>query len=260
MKTLAAALLGVTMAAPAFAQAPAPRAGDPRQTHYQIGVMERVLEGAVEHGAANFRDRLQAVFPDAPAQLMILDNPRVRGFRLDGYGVFFDVEVPSSNGTLLWSLRTLDQSGPAAAPASPTVPASTVAPVLPNRRRPNGAGAAANPPSPPDRSVSAASLAPRPAQNDDTLLNSPNEAYRAEVVQAIADAMLDYSAPLAVGPDEWLTVAARGIQDRPRIASPDNDGQTVVIRIKGSDLQSFRAGQISRDEVLKRIENEKRMF
>ena len=34
----------------------------------------------------------------------------MRGFRLDGYGVFFDVEVPSLDGTLTWSLRTLDQN------------------------------------------------------------------------------------------------------------------------------------------------------
>src|SRR5437764_12403195 len=127
MKILGVVVLGVALSAPAFAQT-APRPIDARQTHYQIGVMERVLEGAVEHGAANFRDRLQAVFPDAPAQLMILDNPRVRGFRLDSYGVFFDVEVPSSNGTLIWSLRTLDQQAPgiapAAAPAAAPVPAS----------------------------------------------------------------------------------------------------------------------------------------
>jgi hypothetical protein len=90
--------------------------------------MERVLEGAVEHGAANLRERLQAVAPDAPAQLLILGNPRVRGFRLDGYGLFFDVEVPSLNGTLTWSLRTLD---PGAAAGSPALPASTARPVLP---------------------------------------------------------------------------------------------------------------------------------
>src|SRR5438270_11146302 len=111
MKTLGVLVLGLTLAAPAFAQT-ASRPPDARQAHYQIGIMERVLEGAVEHGAANLRERLQAVFPDAPAlQLLILDNPRVRGFRLDTYGVFFDVEVPSLNGTLTWTLlRTLDQN------------------------------------------------------------------------------------------------------------------------------------------------------
>jgi len=253
MKTLAAVVLGVAVASPAFAQAPAPRAGDPRQTHYQIGVMERVLEGAVEHGAANFRDRLQAVFPDAPAQLMILDNPRVRGFRLDGYGLFFDVEVPSSNGTLMWSLRTLDQVAPAgAAPVAAPLPAGSSRPILPNSPRRANAAAAADP------QVSAAALAPKPAQDDKLLLDNPNEAYRAEVVQAIVDAMVDYSAPLAVGDDEWLTIAARGIQDRPRMTPADNDAQTVMIRAKGADLSALRARQITRDELMKRVE--KRVF
>ena len=107
----AAALAVLASVAPAGAQVvPRFKSADVRQTHYQIGVMERVLEGAVEHGAALIRDRLQAIAPDAPAQMLILDNPRVRGFRLDSYGVFFDVEVPSLNGTLTWSLRTLDQN------------------------------------------------------------------------------------------------------------------------------------------------------
>ncbi len=243
MKTLVVLALGVALAPPAFAQT-APRPLDARQTHYQIGVMERVLEGAVEHGAANLRERLQAVFPDAPAQLLILDNPRVRGFRLDSYGVFFDVEVPSVNGTLTWTLRTLDQGGPAAAAGSAPVPASNAVPILPNSRRARPAA---------DRGVTAASVAPNPAA-DERILDNPDEEYRSEVVQALKDAMLDYSGPLAVGPEEWITIAARGIQDRPRVSPPDNDVQTILIRARGADLAAFHAGQLSRDEAMKRIE------
>jgi hypothetical protein len=257
MKTLGVTILALTLTSAVYAQTPA-RAADPRQTHYQIGVMERVLEGAVEHGAANFRERLQAVFPDAPAQLLILDNPRVRGFRLDSYGVFFDVEVPSANGTLTWALRTLDQSTPVVAAGSAPVTASTNAPILPNPRR--AAGVA---PRAPDRAVAATGVSPKAGQSnapaaEDHILENPNEEYRGEVVQALADAMIDYSGPLAVGDDEWLTIAARGIQDRPRLGPPDNDVQTVVIRVRGSDLAAFRARQMSRDEVIKRIE--KRVF
>ena len=36
-----------------------------REARYQIGQMERVLEGAVEHGAAMMRDRLLALMPAA---------------------------------------------------------------------------------------------------------------------------------------------------------------------------------------------------
>src|SRR5947207_3243879 len=80
---------------------------DQKQARYEIAQMERVLEGAVEHGVANIRDRLQAL---GPTELLISDNARARGFRLDGYGVFFDVVVPSLDTTVLWSIRTLDQN------------------------------------------------------------------------------------------------------------------------------------------------------
>src|SRR5438552_18534881 len=73
--------------------------------------MERVLEGAVEHGATVTRDRLKSVLPPGDT-LMSGENARARGFRLDGYGVFFDVLVPPfyTETTLTWSLRTLDQN------------------------------------------------------------------------------------------------------------------------------------------------------
>src|SRR5260370_19498126 len=81
------------------------------QSRYEIGQMERVLEGAVEHGAALTRDRLKAVLPPGDT-LMSGENARARGFRLDGYGVFFDIVVPQFNTetTLAWSVRTLDQN------------------------------------------------------------------------------------------------------------------------------------------------------
>ena len=91
---------------------------------------------------------------------------------------------------------------------------------------------------------------------DDKLLENPNEVYRQEVVQALADAMLDHSSALGIGDDEWLTIAARGIQDQPRLGPPDNDGQTVMIRLRGADLAAFRANQISRDEVIKRMDRQ----
>src|SRR5215510_5971399 len=84
------------------------------ESRYQIGQLERVLEGAVEHGAAVTRDRLKAVLPPADTvdTLMSGENARARGFRLEGYGVFFDVLVPPfyTETTLTWSLRTLDQN------------------------------------------------------------------------------------------------------------------------------------------------------
>src|SRR5438874_12929684 len=79
------------------------------ELRYQVGQMERVLEGAVEHGVTVTRDRLQTL-AQTPADMFVSDNAHVRGFRLEGYGVFFDVSVPSFNASLTWSLRTLDQN------------------------------------------------------------------------------------------------------------------------------------------------------
>jgi hypothetical protein len=288
MKRLVTPTLGIVasiaMASSASAQTTA-RTVAARQVHYQIAVMERVLEGAVEHGATVVRDRFQAIAPDAPAQMLILDNPRVRGFRLDSYGVFFDVEVPSLNGTLTWSLRTLDQNdlglqsalnvlkarldpadvdlqqalkrvelqvGPLApAPQAAPVLSAPRVPRLPNPRRASGSAASA---ADPQVGATAVLPAPEPAQQDDRILENPNEAYREEVVQALADAMLDHSGALGIGDDEWLTIAARGIQDQPRLGPPDNDAQTVMIRLRGADLAAFRANRISRDEVIKRMD------
>jgi hypothetical protein len=215
--------------------------------------------------------------------LLILDSPRVRGFRLDPYGVFFDVEVPSLNGTLTWSLKVLDQndssvqnalntlrnridpsdaelkqavdrlavrvnSSPTVAPVSAPDPKRPVTPTLPTTRR---AGAGAN-----DRQVTAASVAAPgnvpDAEPQDNILENPNEAYRNEVVKALSDAMLDYSGALPVSDDEWLTVAARGAYDRPPTGS---GAATIMIRLRGADLAAYRARQISRDEVLKRMEH-----
>ena len=290
MKRVGRQALGIAasmaLASSAAAQTSA-RPVNTRNSHYQIGVMERVLEGAVEHGASLIRDRFQALAPDAPAQMLILDNPRVRGFRLDKYGVFFDVEVPSFLGSLTWSLRTLDQNdlglqsalnvlkarldpsdvdlqqalkrvelqvGPlTAAPLNAPVPASTRVPRLPNPL------ASGSPASAADQPVGAAALsapASPAAQPTDKILENPNEAYREEVVQALADAMLDHGSALGIGDDEWLTIAARGIQAQPRLGAPDNDAQTVMIRVRGSDLSAFRANQISRDEVIKRMDRQ----
>ena len=68
------------------------------QSRFQISQLERLLAGAVEHGATLFRQRFQAALP---SQLLITENARVRGFPLEGYGVFFDVEVPGIEGSAL---------------------------------------------------------------------------------------------------------------------------------------------------------------
>jgi hypothetical protein len=238
-----------------------------RESRYQIGQMERVLEGAVEHGATVIRDRLQGLMP---ADMLLTEDARARGFRLEGYGVFFDVEVPALEGTLARSFRSLDQNSLNLASALQTmrlfVEASggnnadlqqafkrielQVAPMAP-------AGVTTVPVA--DRSVSPSTAAPATATAVsaaavDPILTDPNEEYRSQIRDSLIDAMLEHSRGLNIGVNEALTVAARRSDDRPRLAPVDTDARTVVISVRGADLAAFLGGQISRDEARQRVE------
>ncbi len=269
MKRFATMVIAGTVAAatPASAQSAAAAARAATEERYQIGQMERVLEGAVEHGVTITRDRLQAL-AQTSADMLVSDNAHARGFRLEGYGVFFDVVVPSFDATLTWSLRTLDQNDLGLDSAlrtlqshvrtagdpnleqalkrlelqmNPTVVARTT-----SIQQSAGARTATG---------SASSVAgDKPAQPDDPILTDPNEAYRTEVTQALKDAMLAHSSALGIGLNEWLTIAAKGNVDRPRLAPADSDSRTRIFRLRGSDLADFLAGKISREEALQRIE------
>ena len=76
-------------------------------------MMEGVLERAVQLGVDNLRRRVRAVMPDDA--LLQGGAPQVRGFWLDGYGVFFDIEVPALRRSLAWSIRTMNETGNALA-------------------------------------------------------------------------------------------------------------------------------------------------
>ncbi|OFV89775.1 MAG: hypothetical protein A3G76_00340 [Acidobacteria bacterium RIFCSPLOWO2_12_FULL_65_11] len=238
-------------------------AAEQRQSRYQIGVMERVLEGAVEHGASEMRSRWQTVMQ---TEMLILDNARVRGFRLEGYGVFFDVIVPSVEGTLAWSFRVLDQNDLGLNSALQAIKAYVAAagnadleqalkrielqvdPTILARAASPSAGSGAR------NAVGSAASTGADKAPADPILSDPLETFRTEVKQALMDAMLDHSSSLGIGPAEWLTVAARRNEDRPQLAPADSDARTVFIRVRGSDLLAFLARQISREEALKRME------
>jgi hypothetical protein len=243
-----------------------------RESRYQIGQMERVLEGAVEHGATVIRDRLQALMP---ADMLLAENARARGFRLDGYGIFFDVQVPSLEGTLPWSFRTLDQNSLGLDNALQTLRAFIQASAandvnlqqalkrielqMPPSVPPSdavatpvsGSAGTTNSVATPTGGTSASAT---PAASQDDILSNPNEAYRTAIRSALIDAMLEHSRGLSLGPNDWLTVAARGTDNRPSLGPADNSGQTVMLNIRGGDLTAFLGGQISRDEALKRVE------
>ena len=265
------------MAGGVLAQVP-PRNADAEQVkaRQKIFMMEGVLERAVQLGVDNLRRRVRAVMPDDA--LLQGGVPQVRGFRLEGYGVFFDVEVPALRRSLAWSLRTMNQTGMALARdlaqmrafvqaiADPRVRAEfdrtllriqqqmgPTPPVLADRVASQGPVVTAQSVPPPTVVGQPESAAVLP-QVDPLLLNDPSEAYTQEVKAAVIDAMIENSGPLVLGDDEWLTIAARDNAPIDPFMTGDPDVMTLVLRIRGSDLNAFRAGRLTLEQVRSRVE------
>jgi hypothetical protein len=184
--------------------------------------------------------------------------------------------VPSLVGTLPWSFRTLDQNDLGADNALQTIRAfiqsngtkdvalRQALESLELRLVPPSGTSTAAAAQTPARTVSSQSSAPAPTSqvaqgarvqaSADPILANPNEAYRAAIRSSLVEAMLEHTRGLNIGPNEWLTVAARGSDDQLRLASAGTEGQTNILSIRGSDLAAFLAGQITLEEAEKRVD------
>jgi hypothetical protein len=233
------------------------------QARYKVFVMEGALERAVQNGAAILSRQIRSFSPEA---MFLTGAAQVRGFRLDGYGVFFDVEVPALRPTFAWTLRAMvDDNG-----ASLERIRAYIRKVADPRDRADlelalrnlevqmpGRVATAN------TQVSAQNVAPgqgAPARavaavTDPQLLSDPNAAYTTAVKNSIVDAMLENGGPLNIGADEWLTIAARdGEAPSPVLPGDAYDLTTTTFRVRGSDLAAYRAGRLTLEEARKKVE------
>jgi len=256
------------LAAPAAAQAP--RAGGleeaQAQARYKVFVMEGALERAVQNGAAVLSRQVRALSPDA---MFLTGGAQVRGFRLEGYGVFFDVEVPALRPTVAWTLRAMvDDNGASVERLRAYIRKEVQDPreradlelalrnlevQMPGRVLTGDSQVSA-------QTVAAGQAvgAPRQVQlgpADRLLLADPNAAYTKAVQNALTDAMLENSGPLGIGADEWLTIAARDGEAPSQLVPGDAyDLSTTVLRVKGSDLAAYRAGRLSLEDARKKVE------
>ncbi len=280
-------LSALVAAMPVVAQeATAPKPVNMNDMRHHIYVMEGALARAVDYGAKALNREILAVIPGL---FMLAGQAQARGVYLDGYGVYFDVQVPMMRQSMMWSVRTmLDQDNVAAQMAvndmrkigqSISDPASRAAferslKQLEAQSEPvNGYARTGNPANPavapgvliPDNAsggvgaaAAAGVAAPRlaPAVGDKAWAQDPNRAYTEAVTRALVDAIIDYSTPMALGPDQWLTVAARDNEGRDTLAPQDpiEEVVTMIYRIKGADLIAYRAGKIDRDEARKRVQ------
>ncbi len=251
----------------AFAQSPQSEA-DQVKARQKISMMESVLESAVANGADSLMRAVRVVMP--PDALMMTGAPSARGFRLEGYGVFFDVEVPTFRPTMAWTLRQMvDENGLGAAAAVNQLKAY-IATVQDPRQRATLDRAMrrlelqVGPVGPVQQDASArtvgstvtaqSTVVPAP-QVDRAVIDDPNAAYTREVSVAIVDAMIENSGPLPIAENEWLTVAARDNLRPNRLVPGDiSNISSIVFRIKGADLAAYRAGRMTLEETRKHVE------
>jgi hypothetical protein len=262
----------------------------PAKSRYLVQVMEGVLQSAVRYAAGQMNLKLQAVSPEL---LQLSGAARARGFRLDGYGVFFDVEVPAAlRQTMGWTAKMMQQNDQTLDQAivqlrrlmnelegKRRMDAETALRLVELRARPalrgnpyglgdriaanavqtgsTTTGDSSNAQNVSSGSASTGTVpqgaAAQPGQADQAWMQNPDAAYEVEVREALISAMLEYGSTLALQPEEWLTVAAR---DNQSVVIPGDLSETVtvILRIKGSDLAELMAGRLAPQDARRRVE------
>jgi hypothetical protein len=277
---MSALIVGGTLLAAAAPAAAQGRDPESQRRRNQLRLMEGVLVQAVRLGAEQVGKELERYEPTGVT--VLLGIPRARGFVLDGHGLFFDVEIPDMNQSVVWSVmmaRREQQVGNAIdslraalrlMPAGPPmqqaqmalqVVEKTVGPIQPDAQtgvpgelQPGIQTAAQS-----EKSAPSGEPAPGQVKAATAIAPEPRALYRAAVIDAVSEAMLDYSLQMALGPEEWLTVATRG-SEGPLTSQGLSDPTTIILRVKGSDLAIYHAEPPRRDEIRQKVKSEARVF
>ena len=249
---LVVVFLTVAGAAPAAAQGAGPAAAELAAVNdpltAQIQVLERVLSRAV---ALSARGVEQQMPPWTPGLMLFAGPAQVRGFRLAGYGVFFDVECPVLRQSILWSMEMMDADLRRIQRSLERLREGALDQVLRELDPEMGATVAfpaGGVPAPADRrSRVAAADAPSPA-GPDTEAADLHVVYQDALRQMLMDAVLGYGGRLAalLDADDWLTVIARDSRGLP--------GRDTTVRVRAGDVAALHAGSLTLDEARARVD------
>jgi hypothetical protein len=221
---------------------------------FHVRQMEQMLTNAVKAGATSLANQLQIA---QPASLFATTDARTRGFDLEGYGVFFDVDVPAMLQSVLWTRQELQDQLDSLRQRirlSNNEDAKRIA-VYDVRRLERMLGIPPQPipgindGPPPGIVVATIETGAVPTLPRDT--RSPDEMYTDAIKDKLIDMMLTFGGGLGIEDDQWLTVAARTTTAAP---GQIDDSVSIFIRVKGADLTAFVQRKITREEMIKRIE------
>lgn len=255
---------------PAVEQPQTPAPGAPREQpsvrpenrRKAIRMMEAILSRAVLGGAETLAEQLGSGNPNMS---FFTGTARARGFFLDEYGVFFHVEIPEMQSSLVMSLTTIERD----VSVGRTLDSlrSVIQAIPDGATKVQGEEALKTlqlqvGPLPQLSELAASTqgvlrtteavAVPDPEPRA-PLLRDPSAVYRDAIKTALVDAMLEHSRGMNIQPNEWLTVAAnRG--DSPLAPNEIVTTSTLVLRIKGSDLAIYDADRTRKEEIRKRVE------
>ena len=214
----------ITAPAVAPAQTVARPSPEEQRRHDKISIMEGTLTSSVSVAARQIAKEVQLITPSA---MLFIGEARAKGFTLDGYGVFFSVEIPTLDLSVMLTVETFERNEQRRRELLP----------MGNNLRPDPQ----QPAVPPAASEALASL------------TAEGLKYRGAVRSALIDAMLDHSKTLELRPEEWLTVAARG-SEAGLLPHEIYQLTTTVLRVKGSDLADFLAERLTKEQARLKVE------
>ena len=257
---LAAGTVVVAGTVAAQPQPAAPPAGDELAVRTQIQALERVLAGAVRRSAGAVEGQVPA---GGPGLVLFAGPIQVRGFRLEDYGVFFDVEYPVLRRSIVWSMQRLDpfelsldialqmlrrQFPPADLPPAGRAGGRAAGGLAGSRSTPLERVAGGAPrPSPDSRyapSVGGDGAGPATGR----VVVDPLRVYRQALQVSLTDALVLGGAALGalLPEDALLTVGARD--------ATGLDGRDGRLRVAARDLVAFREGGMTLEEARERVE------
>ena len=243
-------------------------AAEAEQIHarQQIAQMEGVLQQAIQHGADLVYAQLRAVLPDPPR---LGSQPRVSGFKLPGYGIVFNIDVPMIQLPILYEVLLREREYRDAL-AQLQAMRNQWSSMSPGRERdqkldainrferqlgmgelPQGGRSGPN-----SRSLAVPAGINGAGGGDRKATEDPQYVYSHEVKTALIEAMLTHSQGLNVGPDEWLTLMAQAREANNADPGATVDSSKGIIRVKGSVLTAYRAGTITKEEARKQVEEQ----
>jgi hypothetical protein len=251
-----AAMPSAAQTARPASKAPAARAaGAEREgSRLQMTIMEDAFQRAVEAAHGRALDALQEN-AGMPAMFSLDGNARARAFRIEGYGVFFDVDLPPIPRSVEWSFRVLD-TGAVLVPDidqlqqqlarlnDPRVTRVFDPIIRSMRTKVSG--------SPTAVAARAGDGEPPLVQGRSAVSTDPFGAYVGELKNTLVQIILEYGPTIQMGADDWLHVAAREVS--PKLLPGNPTDATITLRIKAADLAALKAGRVTPEEAARRIQ------